>query len=126
MDVAREAYVRHLALDRWRDLRDLQDTLGLDVEAAVREAARFIPRPGYAALWRRRWEEVVLPAAATADAGALFGAVERAVALALEDEEAERRARGDRPLAEDPDFKGFLDWAYNQLLRQAAEGVEPA
>jgi hypothetical protein len=84
-----------------------------------------MPRPGYAALWRRRWEEVVLPVA-TADAGALFAAVERAVALALEDEEVERRVRGDRPLAEDPDFKRFLDWAYTQLLRQAAEGVEPA
>jgi hypothetical protein len=121
MDVARQAFVRALALDKWRELEDLRDTLGLDLAAAVREAGRFPARGPYEPLWARRWQEQLAPEEAGADAGRLFAAIERAVGAALEDEEAERRHRGAPPLDEDAQYKAFVDRTLENLLRQAAE-----
>lgn len=123
IDVAREAFIRHLALDRWRDVEDLRETNGLTWEAALREAGGFVERWPYHALWRRRWEAEVIPAAGS-DPGAVFAAIEGAVTSALAEEEAERAARGDRPLAEDPGFKAFLDWTYGRLIQEASGQLE--
>jgi hypothetical protein len=127
IDVAREAFVRHLALDRWRDLVDLRETSGLPLPEALDEAGSFAHRWPYQALWRRRWEEQVLGLGASpGEPGALFAAIERATAAALDDEEADRRARGDRPLAEDEGFRAFLGGAYDKLHREASGGLERA
>lgn len=127
IDVAREAFIRHLALDRWRDVAELRETCGLPLAQALEEAGRFLERWPYQDLWRRRWEEEVLPLAPGPEQpGLLFGAIERATARAIEDEEAERRRRGDRPLAEDPAYLTFLAGAYGKLQREAAGGLEPA
>ncbi len=127
IDVAREAFIRHLALDRWRDVADLQETAGLPLARALDEAGRFLERWPYQGLWRRRWEEEVLPLAAVpGEPGALFGAIERAAARALDDEEVERARRGDRPLAEDPAYRAFLASAYGKLQREAGGGLESA
>jgi hypothetical protein len=125
IDVAREAFVRHLALDRWRDVVDLRETSGRSLPEALDEAGRFVHRWPYQALWRRRWEEEVLPRGAGPDEpGLLFAAIERATAAALDDEEARRLACGDRPLAEDDGFRSFLDAAFGKLQREAAGGLE--
>jgi hypothetical protein len=121
MDVARQAFVRALALDKWRELEDLRDTLGLDLAAAVREAERFPARGSYEPLWARQWQQHLAPEEAGPDAGRLFAAIERAVAAAVDDEEAERRRRGAPPLDEDPEYKAFVDRTLETLLRQAAE-----
>ncbi|MGH7309649.1 MAG: hypothetical protein ACREK6_13215 [Candidatus Rokuibacteriota bacterium] len=127
IDVAREAFIRHLALDRWRDLVELRETSGLPLPEALDEAGCFAHRWPYHALWRRRWQNEVVPFGADpGEPGALFAAIERATAGALDDEEADRRARGDRPLAEDQGFRAFLDGAYGKLHREAAGGLEPA
>lgn len=124
MDVARQAYVRHLSLDRWRDVQDLMETNGLDWPAAVADAGRFPDRFPYQGLWRRRWDEHVVPAAATGDAAVVFAAIEAAVTAALDDEEAERAARGDRPLDLDPGFTAFLDQSFGRLARQGTDILE--
>ncbi|MFB3820314.1 MAG: hypothetical protein ACE147_21875 [Candidatus Methylomirabilales bacterium] len=121
MDVTRDGFVRHLALDRWRDLQDMRETLGLDWRAAAQEAGVFPSRGAYAALWVREWRQAVLPAAADADPGRLFAAIEAAMAAALRAEEDQRSVRGDRPLEEDPEYKGFVDGIVEGLLRQAGE-----
>ncbi len=126
MDVAREAFVRHLALDKWRDVEDLREANGFDLPTAVREAGAFPERWPYHDAWRRRWVEHVLPAAAVGDPAAVYAAVEAAVAAALGDEEAERAARGDRPLAEDPQYRRFIDHALGRLAREARGGLEGA
>lgn len=124
MDVAREAFVRHVALDRWRDLEDLQETNGLDLATAAREAGRFVERWPYQAVWTRRWEEQVMLAAGRGDGAAVFAAIEAAVAAAVEDEISERTARGDTPLELDPQFRAFLDQALGKLSRESAGGLE--
>jgi hypothetical protein len=124
MDVAREAFVRHQALGRWRDAEHLHEASGLDWPAAARGAGGFLERWPYHALWQRRWEEHLTTAAATGDAGAIYAAMEAAVAAAIADEEAARAARGDRPLDLDPSFTAFLDEAYGRLNRQAADTIE--
>ncbi len=126
IDVAREAFIRHLALDRWRDLVELRESSGLPLPQALAEAGSFAHRWPYHALWQRRWKDEVVPLGADpGEPGSLFAAIERAVTAALGDEEAERLARGDRPLAEDEGFRIFLGGAYDKLHREAAGGLEP-
>lgn len=125
MDVAREAFVRYVALEKWREVTDLQETLGLDPERAAREAGQFPGRGAYRDLWARRWEEQVVPQAADGNQGKLFAAIEGAIAAALQDEEAARTARGDRALDEDPEYKAFVDAALGRFLAEAAGGLEP-
>lgn len=124
IDVAREAYARHLALERWRDVEGLREANGFDWPTAAAEAGAFIERWPYQALWVRRWQEQVVPAAAAGDPAAIFAAIEGAVRVALADEEAARAARGHRPLDLDPAFVAFLDQAYGRLERQAADTLE--
>jgi hypothetical protein len=54
----------------------------------------------------------------------MFATIERAVATAVQEEEAERRLRGDRPLEEDPEYKAFVDRNLERLLRQGDLGVK--
>jgi hypothetical protein len=125
MDVARQGFVRYAALEKWRELEDLRESLGLDAAGAAREAGRFPGRGPYQALWARRWAEAVIPGAEEGTAGTLFAVIEAAVAAALRDEEAERAARGDQPLDMDPEYRAYLDKALGQLQREAAGGLEP-
>lgn len=118
MDSVRDAFVRHLALEKWREVTELQATPGVDVARAIEEAGQFPGRGPYHRLWASRWRQEVRPDTAAADAGSLFASIERAVAGALGEEEAERQARGDSPLEEDPEYKAFVDHALEQLLRE--------
>ncbi len=126
MDVTRQAFVRHLALDKWREIEDMRETLGFDRDRAVRDAGSFLLRGGYAPLWIRIWQQHVLPQAHETDPGKLFAAIEAAIATALREEEGERKIRGDRPLDEDPEYKLFLDGALEKLLRQTAAELGPS
>lgn len=124
MDTAREGFVRHLALAKWREIEDIRESLGCDWTRAVSEAGQFPGRGPYRALWARRWQEQVLPHATGTDSGALFAAVERAVAAALQDEGEQRKNRGDRPLDEDPEYREFLGGLFRQLSRASSEELE--
>lgn len=119
MDTVRPAFVRYLALEKWREVEDLKTTLCLDPERALAEAGQFANRRGYRALWEARWRAEVLPRAAESEPGALFQAIERAIEAALREEESERKSRGEPPLEEDPEYKSFVD---RQLERLLAEG----
>ena len=125
MDAAREAFIRYVALEKWREMEDARETLSFDWKGAAREAGKFLSRGPYQPLWVRRWEEQVLPEAAGTDPGKLFAAIEKSVAAALHDEEEERKARGDRPLDEDPEYKTFLDASLERLFREQAGELEP-
>ncbi|MBI1994681.1 MAG: hypothetical protein HYS67_09825, partial [Deltaproteobacteria bacterium] len=118
MDAAREAFVRYVALEKWREIEDTRETLGFVWTMAAKEAARFPGRGPYQPLWVRRWEEQVLPQTTETNPGVLFAAIEGAIAAAVHDEEEERKARGDRPLDEDPEYKAFLDGALERLFRE--------
>lgn len=126
MDAAREAFVRYVALEKWREIEDTRETLGFVWTMAAKEAARFPGRGPYQPLWVRRWEEQVLPQTTETNPGVLFAAIEGAIAAAVHDEEEERKARGDRPLDEDPEYKAFLDGALERLFREQAGELEPS
>jgi hypothetical protein len=123
MDTVRAAFVRWFALEKWREIEDLRATLGLDLEQAVNEAAQFPSRGRYQLLWVSRWKLDVCPDAAAKDSGAMFAAIERAVATAVQEEEAERKLRGDRPFEEDPEYKAFVDRALERILREGDVGT---
>ena len=103
----------------------MRETLGFDWTRAAKEAAQFPGRGPYQPLWVLRWEEQVLPQTIETDPGRLFAAIEGAIAAAVHDEEEERKARGDRPLDEDPEYKAFLDAALDSLFREQAGELEP-
>lgn len=125
MDVTRQAFVRHLALEHWRDIQDMRETLGLEWVQAAADACRFLARGPYAPLWIHQWQADVLPAAGAGDPGSIFAAIERSIATALDAEVRERARRGDRPLDEEPEYKGFVDRIVENLLRQQAGQLEP-
>jgi len=120
MDTVRSAFIRWVALEKWREVEDLRSTLGLDLGQAMDEAARFPGRGRYQPLWVARWKAEVRPEVTGMDAGGLFGAIEKAVAASVDEEEAERKARGDRQLDEDPEYKAFVDTALESLLAEGA------
>lgn len=123
MDTVRAAFIRWIALEKWREVEDLRETLGFDLGQAVNEAAQFPSRGRYQLLWVSQWKLEVCPDAATKDSGSMFAAIERAVATAVQEEEAERKLRGDRPLEEDPEYKAFVDRNLERLLREGDLGV---
>jgi len=118
MDTVRPAFIRWLALEKWREVDDLQKTLGLNLAQAIEEAGKFPSRGRYQYLWVARWKAEVRPEAMGPDPGSVFAVVERAVGAALQDEESERRSCGDRPLEEDQEYKAFVDTALESLLRE--------
>jgi hypothetical protein len=123
MDSVRAAFIRWLALEKWREIEDLRATLGLDLGQAVNEAGQFPNRGRYQVLWALRWKLEVCPDAACKDSGSMFAAIERAVAAALHQEEAERKSHNDRPLEEDAEYKAFVDRALERLLREGDLGT---
>jgi hypothetical protein len=125
MDAGREAFIRHVALGKWREMEDIRETLELDWPRAAREAAQFLSRGTYQLLWVRRWEEQVLPQAGENDPGKLFAAIEGAITAALLDEEEERKNLGDRPLDEEAEYKGFIDASLERLFQEQAGELEP-
>ncbi len=123
MDTVRPAFIRWLALEKWREIEDLRATLGFDLRQAVDEAAHFPNRGRYQLLWASRWKLEVCPDAAGKDSGSLFAAIERAVATAVQEEEGERKSQGDHPLEEDAEYKAFVDRALESLLREGDLGT---
>ena len=124
MDAAREAFVRHCALEKWREMEDMRETLGFDAVRAVEEACTFLERGPYRHIWRRHWRAAVIPAAARGWGGELFVAMEEAIAAAFREEVEERRRQGDRPIEEDHEYKAFIDWAMERLLQEASGEIE--
>ncbi|MGH7794309.1 MAG: hypothetical protein ACREQ2_05345 [Candidatus Binatia bacterium] len=122
MDTVRPAFIRWLALEKWREVEDLRATLGLDLGQAVNEAGRFPGRRRYQRLWVAQWKAEVRPDATGTDSGSVFAAIERATAAAVQEEEAERKLSGDRPFEEDPEYKAFVDRNLERLLRQGELG----
>jgi len=123
MDTVRPAFIRWLALEKWREVEDLRATLGFDLKRALEEAGQFPNRGPHQLLWVAQWKREVCSESASKDSGSLFAAIERAVAAALQREEAERESSGDRPLEEDAEYKSFVDRNLERLLRQGDVGV---
>jgi hypothetical protein len=123
MDTVRPAFIRWLALEKWREVEDLRATLGFDLKQALEEASQFPGRGYHQPLWVAHWKREVCSESTSKDSGSMFAAIERAVAAALQQEEAERKLSGDRPLEEDPEYKAFVDRNLERLLRQGDLGV---
>ena len=123
MDAALDAYVRHLALDKWREVTDLQATVGMQMEQAVDEAGTFLERGAYRDIWERCWQRQVLsqPMDATTS---LFGAIEAAVRQVLQEEIEARRGCGDMTVEDTRAYQTFVDWALDQLFAEEAGSLE--
>lgn len=123
MDAALDAYIRHLALAQWRDVTDLQETLGVDVLQAVCEAGSFPQRGAYRDIWERWWQNEVIAHAAEPTLS-LFGGIEAAVRGALRQEIDARQQHSDVTIEDTPAYKAFLDHALDRLFEEEAGSLE--
>ena len=122
MDAALDAYKRHLSLHKWRQVMEVQASVGVVPEEAIRAAGRFPGLGAYQDVWERWWDMQVVTAAAVE--ASLFQRIEAAVGGALDEEIATRRQRGDAPLEDSMAYKRFLDQALNRLLEEEAGSLE--
>ncbi len=126
MDAALDAYKRHLALHKWRQVMDVQSSKlaskRMAPEQAVREAGRFPGLGPYQDVWERWWDAQVV--ATTVSEAPLFGRIEAAVGGALNEEITARRQRGDAPLEDSLSYKMFVDQALDRLLEEESGSLE--
>jgi len=126
MDTVRAAFIRWRALEKWREVEDYRETLGMELKRAIEEASRFPARGRYEPLWIAQWKAEVRLETTGNGPGQLFAAIERAVAAALGEEEAQRKAAGDPALDEDPEYKAFVDSALERLLSEGGKSLGPS
>ena len=122
MDAALDAYKRHLALHKWRQVMDVQASVNVAPEQAVREAGRFPGLGAYQDVWERWWEAQVVAVAGFE--APLLARIETAVSGALDEEIATRRQRGDAPLEDSLSYKTFVDQALDRLLEEESGSLE--
>ena len=122
MDAALDAYRRHLALHKWRQVVDAQASAGSTPEQAIREAGRFPGLGAYQDMWERWWDEQVTSSVCAETP--LLERVEAAVSGALDEEVATRRERGDTPLEDSLSYKMFVDQALDRLLKEESGSLE--
>ena len=122
MDAALDAYRRHLALHKWRQVMDAQASVGVTREQAIREAGRFPGLGAYRSVWERWWDEQVTSRVHAETP--LLQRVEAAVSGALDEEVAARRQRGDAPLEDSMSYRMFVDQALDRLLEEESGSLE--
>ena len=122
MDAALDAYRRHLALYKWRQVMDVQASANVPPEQAVCEAGRFPGLGAYQDVWERWWDTQVVAVAGAETP--LLARIETAVSGALDEEIATRRQRGDAPLEDSMSYKTFVDQALDRLLEEEAGSLE--
>ena len=126
MDAALDAYKRHLALHKWRQVMDMQNSKlagkRMAPEQALREAGRFPGLGPYQDVWERWWEAQVMAAAGLEMP--LLQRIETAVGGALDEEVATRRQRGDAPLEDGLAYRMFVDQALDRLLEEESGSLE--
>ena len=122
MDAALDAYKRHLALHKWRQVMDAQAAVSMAPEQAIREAGRFPVLGPYQDVWERWWETKVVAAGGAETP--LFERIETAVSGALDEEIAARRQRGDAPLEDSVSYRMFVDQALDRLLEEESGSLE--
>ena len=122
MDAALDAYKRHLALHKWRQVMDAQVSVNVAPEQAVREAGRFPGLGAYQDVWERWWDAQVVAVAGSE--APLLERIETAVGGALNEEITARRQRGDAPLEDSLSYKTFVDRALDRLLEEESGSLE--
>ncbi|MFQ5830284.1 MAG: hypothetical protein ACE5JD_14170 [Candidatus Methylomirabilia bacterium] len=120
VDVVHDGFIRYTALRKWREVEGMI-AAGTSTEVVLQEAGRFPERGRYRAIWEECWEAHVRR---EAQRSPLVGAIEAAVGEAVERETEERKRNGDRALDEGPDFKEFIDGAFERLFAEEAETLE--
>ena len=123
MDAAMDAYMRHLALQKWREVIDLHESAGVDTVQAVREAGHFPQRGVYQSIWERWWQSEVGDQY-DASLGSLFGCIEAAVQGAMRDEIAARHEQRDVTIEDTLLYKEFIDQALDRLFEEEAGSIE--
>ena len=123
MDAALDAYIRDLALEKWRQVTDMQESLGVNLAQAVRDAGSFPERDAYRSIWERWWQSQVVTVFA-ADASPLMGRIEAAVRGALGEEIETRQQQGDKSLEDTLDYSTFLSRALDHLFEEEAGSIE--
>ncbi len=122
MDAALDAYIRYLALQKWREITDRQEREGIEGIQAVQSLGHFSERGVYQDIWQRWWQNEVVPKIPSAPS--LLGCIELAIRGALTEEIAARKQRGDVAVEDTVGYKAFLDYALESLFAEEAGIIE--
>ena len=123
MDAAMDGYIRDLALDKWREVDDMVDTLDKPLHEAV-DAVDFIDREPYRKLWMRWWQAEVLGHKAHLSTDNLMERIEAAARGALRDEREQRLADGAPTIEDTAQYQAFVSRAMGVLLEEAQGEIE--
>ena len=122
MDAALDAYRRHLALHKWRQVMDLQASTSVTLQQAVLQTGQFPGLGDYQDVWERWWDQQVTSGVDTETP--LLQRIEAAVSGALREEVTVRRERGDAPLEDGLSYRLFIDQALDRLLEEESGSLE--
>lgn len=123
-DQAMDGYIRETALDKWKEVLDLEEVNNISLAEAADSAGHFPERGQYLAIWRKQWVETLAGLPDGMERTLLLEKIETAVRGSFEEEIAAREAEGARPIADTLDFKGFNDRAMEHLLQEADGEIE--
>ncbi|HUJ76109.1 MAG TPA: hypothetical protein VL359_14695 [bacterium] len=123
MDAAMDGFIRDIALQLWREYEDLEEAYDHDTQRALEELGAAVGRQPYQELWQSAWRGHVWPHPRDPQAH-LFGRIEAAVRVALEQERQARAERGDSTIEDTPGYKEFVSRALNVLYREASGEIE--
>lgn len=123
MDAVTDAYIRDMALDKWREVDDLVEAAGLSLKEAVAEAGQFASKGPYQEFWAAWWRREVQAAGAPAS-GELMGRIEASVRGALGEEISRRAAEGQPAIEDTPHYTAFVGRAMDTLLADSEGEIE--
>ena len=123
MDAATDAYIRDVALDRWREVDDLVESAGLNLNEALAEAGQFASKGPYQELWAAWWRQEVLARGAPVPEE-LMSRIETAVRGALGEEVSRRAAEGQPTIEDTPHYLAFVGRAMDTLLADSEGEIE--
>lgn len=123
MDAVTDAYIRDMALDKWREVDDLIETAGLSLDEALGEAGQFAARGPFQELWEDKWREEMQGHGASVP-DELMVKIEAAVRGALVEEINLRLAAGQTSIEDTPHYMAFVGRAMETLLEDGEGEIE--
>lgn len=123
MDAVTDGYIRDMALEKWREIDDMVDTLGMKLGEAVVEAGGFSARGPYRELWQKWWRREVREQGEL-EPDMLMERIEAAVRGALNEEVARRASEGEPTIEDTPHYTAFVARAMETLLEDGEGEIE--
>lgn len=123
MDVALDAYIRHVTLNKMLEVEGLAQGQGMAEAEALAAVGAFPERGAYQELWERAWGHMTAQRHG-GEEQPIVGAIEAAVREAMLEEQARRADTGDETIEDTRPYTTFIATAMGRLLEEADGEIE--